>query len=232
MNNCTSRGRFFKYRPRRFKLVIDSSVGFCMSLANSFVEYDKSGRSCDKCAALITTLNCLVCNASNCGDVINTSPSLFLTDGVVTPFALSRFHDFTINSACRGSGSYSIQLLSPSEFHRTYRFRILTSLASSRLAPRIARTLKGYTIILVYHHECVHFVAVAHSRLDPPEFNVSVSSRSHAAAASRVPYMARCNRQTIPGGSSASGGGSTYNSRNTSLHRCAFFTSMKLSFNG
>ena len=46
-NNCTSRERFFKYRPRRFKLVIDCSVGFCMSLANSFVEYDKSGRSCD-----------------------------------------------------------------------------------------------------------------------------------------------------------------------------------------
>ena len=59
-----------------------------------------------------------------------------------------------------------------------------------------------------------------------------VHSRSHAAAASRVPYMARCNRQTISGGSFASGGGSTYNSRNTSLHRCALFTSMKLSFNG
>ena len=131
-NNCRSRGRFFKYRPRRFKLVIDCSVGLCMSLANCFVEHDKSGRSCDKYAALTTTLRyCLVCNASNCGDVINTSPSLFLTDGVVTPFALSRFNDCAINSACRGSGSYSIQLLSPSEFQRTYRFRILTSLASS-----------------------------------------------------------------------------------------------------
>ena len=32
-NNCTRRGRFFKYRPRRFKLVIDCSVCFCMSLA-------------------------------------------------------------------------------------------------------------------------------------------------------------------------------------------------------
>ena len=36
----------------------------------------------------------------------------------------------------------------------------------------------------------------------------------------RVP----CNRQTMSGGSFASGGGSKYNSRNTSLHRCAFFT--------
>ena len=51
----------------------------------------------------------LVCNASSCGDVVNTSSSLFLTDGVVTPFALSRFNDLTINSACRGSGSHSIQ---------------------------------------------------------------------------------------------------------------------------
>ena len=63
--------------------------------------------------------------------------------------------------------------------------------------------------------------------------NVAMSDCSHhAAAASRVPYMARCNRRTMTGGSFASGGGSTYNSRNTSLHRCAFFTSMKLSFNG
>ena len=67
---------------------------------------------------------------------------------------------------------------------------------------------------------------------NPTEFKYFVHSRSHAAAASRVRYMARCNRQTIPGGSFASGGGSTYNSRNTSLHRCAFSTSMKLSFNG
>ena len=53
--------------------------------------YDRSGLSCDKYAALITTLRyCFVCNAFNCGDVINTSSSLFLTDGVVTPFALSR----------------------------------------------------------------------------------------------------------------------------------------------
>ena len=45
----------------------------------------------------------LVCNASSCGDVVNTSSSLFLTDGVVTPLALSKFNDLTINSACRGS---------------------------------------------------------------------------------------------------------------------------------
>ena len=52
-----------------------------------------------------------------------------------------------------------------------------------------------------------------HPDSNPTEFNVFVHSRSHAAAASRVPHMGRCNRQTIPGGSSASGGGSTYNSR-------------------
>ena len=89
-NSCTCRGRF-KYRPRRFKLVIDCSVGFCMSLANSFVEYDRSRLSCDKYAALITTLrHCLVRNASNSGNVANISSSMFLTDGVVTPFALSK----------------------------------------------------------------------------------------------------------------------------------------------
>ena len=132
---------FFRYRPRRFRLIIDCSVGFCMSRANSFVEYDRSGLSCDKYAALITTLRYfLVCNASSCRDVINTSSSLFLTDGVVTPFALSRFNDLTMNSACRGSGSYSIQFFPPSDFQRTYRFRIRTSLASSQPAPRIART--------------------------------------------------------------------------------------------
>ena len=107
-----------KNRPRRCKLVIDCSVGFCMSLANSFVENDRSGRSCDKYAALITTLRyCLVCNASNCGDVINTSSSLFLTDEVVTPLRTFQINNLTVNSACRGSGSYSIQLLSPSEFN-------------------------------------------------------------------------------------------------------------------
>ena len=80
MNNCTSRGRFFKYRPRRFKLVIDCSVGFCMSLASSFVEYDKSGRSCDKYAALITTLRlCL--------------GSVFLT-----VFDLTRIHFTRVNA--------------------------------------------------------------------------------------------------------------------------------------
>ena len=84
--------------------------------------------------------NFLVCNASSCGDVVNTSSSLFLTDGVVTPFALSRFKDLTITSACRGSGSYSIQFFPPSDFQRTYRFRIRTSLAASQPAPRIART--------------------------------------------------------------------------------------------
>ena len=59
-----------------------SSNYFRMSLANSFVEYDRPGPSCDKSAAPITTLRyCLVCNASNRGDVTNTDSSLFLTDG-------------------------------------------------------------------------------------------------------------------------------------------------------
>ena len=38
-NNCTRRARFFTYRPRRFRLIIDCSVGFCMSPDSSFVEY-------------------------------------------------------------------------------------------------------------------------------------------------------------------------------------------------
>ena len=68
----------FKYRPKRFKLVTDCSVGFCMSPANSFVEYDRSGLSCDKYAALMTTLRYfLVCNASTSGNVVDTSSSLF-----------------------------------------------------------------------------------------------------------------------------------------------------------
>ena len=89
----------------------------------SSIEYDRSGLSCDKYAALITTLRHLVCNASNCGDIVNTFSSFFLTDGVVTPFALSNFNDLKINSACLGSGSNSIQLCPPLEFQRTYRFR-------------------------------------------------------------------------------------------------------------
>ena len=43
------------------------------------------------CSAARTRLQCV-----HCGDVVNTSSSLFLTDGVVTPFALSRFNDLTI----------------------------------------------------------------------------------------------------------------------------------------
>ena len=66
---------------------------------------------------------------------------------------------------------------------------------------------------------------------NPTEFNVFVHSRSDAAAASSMPYMARCNRQTMSS-SCASDGGSTYNSRNTSPHRCAFLTYMTPSFNG
>ena len=130
-NNCTRRGCFFKYRPRRFKLVIDCSVGFCMSRANSFVEYDRSGLSCDNYAALITTLRYLLfCNASSCGNVVNTSSSLFLTDGVVTPFALSRFNDLTIISACRGSGSYSLQFFPPWR-HRNLHQELLEPLSCS-----------------------------------------------------------------------------------------------------
>ena len=40
------------------------------------------------------------------------------------------------------------------------------------------------------------------------------------------------NRQTVSGGSFTLGGGSTYNTRNTSLHKCASCTSVILSFNG
>ena len=72
-----------------------------------------------------------------------TTPPAFLMEGVVTPFVLSRFNDLAINSACRGSGSYSIKLLSPSEFQRTYRIKLRTFLASLRLALRIARTFNG-----------------------------------------------------------------------------------------
>ena len=170
----------FKYRPRRFKLVIDCSVGFCMSRANSFVEYDRSGLSCDKYAALITTLRyLLVCSAQLWRCHQHLFQPFLLTDGVVTPFALSRFKDLTINSACRGSGSHSIQFLPPSEFQRTYRFRIRTSLASSRPAPRIARTFyrvmithrtfnftqrftvtQGCEVISTHHHRCIKCLAM------------------------------------------------------------------------
>ena len=143
-NNCTSRGSFFKIPSKTLQICHRLFHRFLYVSRQLLCQIRQSGRSCDKYAALITTLRyCLVCNASNCGNVINTSSSLFLTDGVVTPFAPSRFNNLTINSACRGSGSYSIQLLSPSEFQRTHRFRILTSLASSRSAPRTARNLIG-----------------------------------------------------------------------------------------
>ena len=137
--------------------------------------------SCDKYAALInyaTVLSRLQC-VHNCGDVINTSSSLFLTDGVVTPIALSRLKDLTINSACRGSGSYSIQFLPPSDFQRTYRFRIRTSLESFatctkncsnfyrvmithrtfNFAQRFTVT-QGYEVISVHHHRCIKFLAM------------------------------------------------------------------------
>ena len=114
-------------------------------------------------------------------------PAFFLTGGVVTPFALSRFNDLTIKSACRGSGSYSIHFFPPPDFQRTYRFRIRTSLASSRPAPRIARTFivhrtfnftqrftitQGYEVLSVHHYRCIKCLAmwqcrIAHTRLEP-----------------------------------------------------------------
>ena len=127
--NCTSRGRFLKHSPRHFQLVIDCSVGFCLSLANSFCRIRqiwsalRQVRCSHHYATILSRLQCV-----NCGDVTSTFSSLFLIDGVVTPFAFSRFHNLTMNSACRGSGSCSIELLSPLEFQRTHRFRILTSL--------------------------------------------------------------------------------------------------------
>ena len=139
------------------------------------------------------------------------------------------------------------QLLLPSEFQRTHRVQ------DSHLLGVIATCTKDYhafnftqSFIVtqgLQNHPRVTMKASDFSHFNnaglltpdsnPSEFNVFVHSRSHAAAASRVPYMARCNRQTTPGCWFASGGSSTYNSRNTSsMHRCAFFTSMKLSFNG
>ena len=73
---------------KRFRLGNEFSIGFYVSLASSFAEIDKPGLSCDNYAALIATLRQKrVCDASNCEIVANTSSNLFLTDGVVTPFA-------------------------------------------------------------------------------------------------------------------------------------------------
>ena len=77
---------------------------------------------------------------------------------------------------------------------------------------------------------CAATLGCSHKNRPQPSSTFGYT-HSHAAAASRVLFMARCNRQTMSGGSFASGGSSTYNSRNTSPHRCVFFTSTKLIFN-
>ena len=95
--------------------------------------------------------------------------------------SLSRFNDLTINSACRGPGSYSIQLLSPSEFQRTYRFRIRTSLTSSRLAPRIARAF--YRVMPAHHvFNFTKHVIVTHSYKNRPRAPRWMRPVSHGVA--------------------------------------------------
>ena len=157
--------------------------------------------------------------------------------------ALYRFNELMINSASRGSVSYSIQLFQAlgipahisvqnsylpgviatgTQDGRNF-YLVLTAHHVFNITNRIVVT-QGYEIVPrapPWMRPFSHNGATPDS--NPTVFCVRVKSRSHAVAASRVPYIARCNRQTVSGGSFASGSGSTHDTRTTSLHKGAFF---------
>ena len=145
------------------------------------------------------------------GSLLNTIPP---TIGVPTHVPIQDSHLLGVIATCtKNCSNFYRVVITHRTFNFTQRFTVTQSYEVN---------LRATTIDASRFSQCSN-AGLLTPDSNPTEFNVFVHSRSHAAAASRVPFMARCNRQTISGGSFALGGGSTYNSRNTSLHRCAFF---------
>ena len=215
-----------------------------MSLASSFPENDRSGLSCNRYAALITSLTIKAC--LRCVQLTGKSsqaplPNLSCTDGVVTPFVFSRLSElddqlgvssvlnptpFTIGEPTHTS----VLRWAPLWHHRDQHPRSPElssgSGCSSRAHPHEAPHRHS---VHVYHDGCVHFRAteplwIAHTRQEPnccqraPVFPFPCSCR--------VPRAVRGSLQppeTVSGGSLASGGRfDTRRSQRFTAQMCVF----------
>ena len=124
----------------RFKLVIDCSVGFCMSRANSFVEYDRSGLSCDKYAS-----GSKIDNQLSVSCVWFILHPIFSTIGFPTHVPIQDSHP-----PWRHHNLHQelLEPLSCSDRYRTFNF-----------TQRFIVT-QGYEVVPEHHHRCIKCLAM------------------------------------------------------------------------
>ena len=175
------------------------------------------------------------------GDVANTSSSFFLNDGSHTrALQIQRFDkQLSVSEDLVRTHSF----LQSSSAHIDSVLLLASSRPAARMAQTFSRAMTGRHVFN-FTQRGVIYPGLKNRPRAPPWSPVSQTQqhsialtrlepnciqRAHPLSFPRSCHVTRAVRQTRSG-PFASGGRSTYNSRNTSLHICASFTSMNLSF--